>query len=179
MVSKRKKVPQTALAVWKASRIVNLCCDFSEPLIPGNFLSLFILQFTSCRIVANYIFSAAVSQELVSLFCKKKLKITVPAKPVAPPEKLDAPESPSVVRSEQIEIAPETPILRSQAMKSFGSPKSPDATDMDIVTPETSGRVEKEEPPLDSEQAAPSGYAEEVRFMDRDQEHDFNLLNEV
>ncbi|KAM0954776.1 hypothetical protein ACFX2J_023097 [Malus domestica] len=155
LVSKRKKVPQTALAVWKASRIANLCCDFSEPLIP-----------------------AAVSRELISLVCKKKLKITVPAKPVAPPEKLDAPESPSVVRSEQIEIAPETPILRSQAMKSFGSPKSPDAADMDIVTPETSGRVEKEEPPLDSEQAAPSGYAEEVPFMDRDQEHDFNLLNE-
>ncbi|TQD98096.1 hypothetical protein C1H46_016218 [Malus baccata] len=155
LVSKRKKVPQTALAVWKASRIASLCCDFSEPLIP-----------------------AAVSRERISLFCKKKLKITVPAKPVAPPEKLDAPESPSVVRSEQIEIAPETPILRSQAMKSFGSPKSPDAADMDIVTPETSGRVEKEEPPLDSEQAAPSGYAEEVPFLDRDQEHDFNLLNE-
>ncbi|KAM1009252.1 hypothetical protein FF1_044719 [Malus domestica] len=156
LVSKRKKVPQTALAIWKASRIANLCHDFSEPLIP-----------------------AAVSQELRSIFCKTKLKITAPAEPVAPPEKLHAPESPSGVKSEQVEIAPETPVLRSQSVKSFGTPKSPDAVDMDILTPETFGEREKEEPPLGSrEQPAPSGYAEEVPFLDRDQEHDFNLLNE-
>ncbi|KAM1014956.1 sister chromatid cohesion 1 protein 2-like [Malus sylvestris] len=156
LVSKRKKVPQTALAIWKASRIANLCHDFSEPLIP-----------------------AAVSRELRSIFCKTKLKITAPAEPVAPPEKLHAPESPSGVKSEQVEIAPETPVLRSQSVKSFGTPKSPDAVDMDILTPETFGEREKEEPPLGSrEQPAPSGYAEEVPFLDRDQEHDFNLLNE-
>ncbi|KAM2014341.1 hypothetical protein ACFX16_045010 [Malus domestica] len=156
LVSKRKKVPQTALAIWKASRIANLCHDFSEPLIP-----------------------AAVSRELRSLFCKTKLKITAPAEPVAPPEKLHAPESPNGVKSEQVEIAPETPVLRSQSVKSFGTPKSPDAVDMDILTPETFGEREKEEPPLGSrEQPAPSGYAEEVPFLDRDQEHDFNLLNE-
>ncbi|KAM2583590.1 hypothetical protein TB2_044684 [Malus domestica] len=156
LVSKRKKVPQTALAIWKASRIANLCHDFSEPLIP-----------------------AAVSRELRSIFCKTKLKITAPAEPVAPPEKLHAPESPNGVKSEQVEIAPETPVLRSQSVKSFGTPKSPDAVDMDILTPETFGEREKEEPPLGSrEQPAPSGYAEEVPFLDRDQEHDFNLLNE-
>ncbi|KAB2614074.1 sister chromatid cohesion 1 protein 2-like [Pyrus ussuriensis x Pyrus communis] len=156
LVSKRKKVPQTALAIWKASRIANLCHDFSEPLVP-----------------------AAVSRELRSLFCKKKLKITAPAEPFSPPEKLHAPESPSGVRSEQVEIAPETPVLRSQSVKSFGTPKSPDAVDMDTLTPETFGGIEKEEPPRGSrEQAAPSGYAEEVPFLDRDQEHDFNLLNE-
>ncbi|TQD99503.1 hypothetical protein C1H46_014839 [Malus baccata] len=156
LVSKRKKVPQTALAIWKASRIANLCHDFSEPLIP-----------------------AAVSRELRSIFCNTKLKITAPAEPVAPPGKLHAPESPSGVKSEQVEIAPETPVLRSQSVKSFGTPKSPDAVDMDILTPETFGEIEKEEPPLGSrEQPAPSGYAEEVPFLDRDQEHDFNLLNE-
>ncbi|CAN6575102.1 unnamed protein product [Malus baccata var. baccata] len=182
LVSKRKKVPQTALAIWKASRIANLCHDFSEPLIPGNFLSLFTLCFISPGprgTVANHIFSAAVSRELRSIFCKTKLKITAPAEPVAPPEKLHAPESPSGVKSEQVEIAPETPVLRSQSVKSFGTPKSPDAVDMDILTPETFGEIEKEEPPLGSrEQPAPSGYAEEVPFLDRDQEHDFNLLNE-
>lgn len=183
MVSKRKKVPQTALGIWKANRIANLCHDFSEPLVPGNFLSLFTLCFISLgprETVANHIFAAAVSRELISLFCKTKLKITAPAEPVSPPEKLHAPESPSGVRSEQVEIAPETPVLRSQSVKSFGTPKSPDAVDMDTLTPETFGGIEKEEPPRGSrEQAAPSGYAEEVPFLDRDQEHDFNLLNEV
>lgn len=190
LVSKRRKVPQTALAVWKACQIGILTHDFSEPLLP-----------------------AGVSQELKSLSCKRKLKIIEPAETVGTPEKLDVLESPSVGRSEQIEIAPETPVRCSQSMKSFESPNSPEAHDVDIVRPEPSGRIEEEpclsreqadppesleevpfldrdilgpgpsgriekEPSLGREQADPSGTVEEVPFLGRDQEHDFNLLNE-
>ncbi|CAL8142661.1 unnamed protein product [Prunus armeniaca] len=185
LVSKRRKVPQTALAVWKACQIGILTHDFSEPLLP----------------------------ELKSLSCKRKLKIIEPAETVGTPEKLDVLESPSVGRSEQIEIAPETPVRCSQSMKSFESPNSPEAHDVDIVRPEPSGRIEEEpclsreqadppesleevpfldrdilgpgpsgriekEPSLGREQADPSGTVEEVPFLGRDQEHDFNLLNE-
>lgn len=112
-------------------------------------------------------FAAGVSQELKSLSCKRKLKIIEPAETVGTPEKLDVLESPSVGRSEQIEIAPETPVRRSQSMKSFESPNSPEAHDVDIVRPEPSGRIE-EEPCLSREQADPPENLEEIPFLDRD-----------
>lgn len=148
------------------------------------------------------LFLSDVSQELRSLLCKRKLrklKIT-PEKldlldcprtgiseqiemiesleNVEPLENLDVMEYPCTVRSDQTEIAPDTPVLRSKSIKSFHSPKSPEVPDMDIVRPETSGRIEKE-PLMRAEQAFPSGSVEEVPSLERDQEHDFNFLNEV
>ncbi|KAK9925479.1 hypothetical protein M0R45_033803 [Rubus argutus] len=177
LVAKRRKVPKNALAVWKTRQIGNLAHNFLEPLISN------------------------VSQELRSLLCKRKLrklKIT-PEKldllgcprtgiseqkemmesleNVEPSENIDVMDYPCTVRSDQTEIAPDTPVLRSKSIKSFHSPKSPEVPDMDIVRPETSGRIEKE-PLMRADQAFPSGTVEEVPSLDRDQEYDFNFLNE-
>ncbi|XP_062010314.1 sister chromatid cohesion 1 protein 2-like [Rosa rugosa] len=173
LVSKRRKVPETALAAWKTCQLRNLSRNFLEPLIPS------------------------VSEELRSLFHKS---IIESAETVEPPEKLDVLEPPSTGRPEQveiapgppvleqieiepgtpilekIEIAPGTPVLHSTSMKSFNSPKSPEAPDMDMVIPEPSGRIE-EEPSMGNEQAYPSESVE-VPSLDKVQEHDFNLLNE-
>ncbi|KAM5581947.1 sister chromatid cohesion 1 protein 2 [Rosa sericea] len=177
LVAKRKKVPKNAHAVWKTCRIGNLAQNFLEPLISN------------------------VSQELRSLLCKRKLrklKITpekldlldcqrtgiseqmevVHTETVEPAEDLDVLENPCTVGLEQVEIAPDTPVLRSKSIKSFHSPRSPEVPDMDLVRPETSGRIEKE-PSMGAEQTFPSGSVEEVPpSLDRDEEHDFNFLSE-
>lgn len=62
------------------------------------------------------------------------------------PLKLDVSASPVVNRSEQIAIAPETPVQRSILMKSFGSPGSPEALDFDGVRTEPIDIVEKAQP---------------------------------
>ena len=72
------------------------------------------------------------------------------------------PESPTVGRSEQSVIAPEKPIKCSTSIRSFESPKHAKNPDLDGVRPAYSfGSVEKEAP------------------LSKDQEYDFNLMNEV
>nr|XP_011467709.1 PREDICTED: sister chromatid cohesion 1 protein 2-like isoform X2 [Fragaria vesca subsp. vesca] len=177
LVAKRRKVPKNAHAVWQTCQIRNLAQNFLEPLISN------------------------VSQELRSLLCKRKLrklKITpekldllncqrtgiseqievVETGTVEPIEDSDVLEYPCAVTLEQAEIAPDTPVLRPKSIKSFHSPKSPEVPDIDLVRPETSGRLEKE-PSMGAEQEIPSGNVEEIPSLDRDQEHDFNLLTEV
>ena len=71
-------------------------------------------------------------------------------------------ESPTVGRSEQSVIAPETPIKCSTSIRSFESPDNAKNPDLDGVRPACSfGSVEKEAP------------------LSKDQEYDFNLMNEV
>ncbi|KAL6136111.1 hypothetical protein ACLB2K_061412 [Fragaria x ananassa] len=171
LVSKRRKVPETALDAWKTCQIRNLSQTFLEPFIPS------------------------VSEEIRSLFHRS---VKDSAETAEPPVKPDVFEPPSAGRPEQVEITPEppvlehmeiepvtpvldkieiapgTPVLHSTSMKSFSSPKSPEAPDMDV--PEPSGRIE-EEPFMGNEQAYPSESLE-VPSVHRDLEHDFNLLNE-
>ncbi|XP_050381159.1 sister chromatid cohesion 1 protein 2-like [Argentina anserina] len=176
LVAKRRKVPKNAHAVWQTQQIGNLAQNFLEPLISN------------------------VSQELRSLLCKRKVRKLniIPEKlnlldcqrtgtsekigvvetgTVEPPEDSNVLEYPCTVRSEQADIAPDTPILCSKSIKSFHSPKSPEVPDMDLVRPETSGRMQKE-PSISAEQAFPTGKVEDVQSLDTDQEHDFSLLTE-
>lgn len=141
--------------------------------------------------------SSGVSEELRSLFRKSIIESAETAKPPSTgrPERVEIAPGPPVLEQieiepgtsvfEQIEIAPGTPVLHSTSMKSFNSPKSPEAPNTDIVRPEPSGRIEEEpsgrieeEPSMGNEQAYPSESLE-VPSLDRDQEHYFNLLNEV
>lgn len=62
------------------------------------------------------------------------------------PAELDVSASPVASRSDQIAIAPETPVQRSTLMKSFGSPGSPEALNYDGVRPEPFETIEKEQP---------------------------------
>lgn len=134
--------------------------------------------------------SSGVSEALRSLFRKSIIESAETTKPPSTgiPEQVEiAPGPPPVLEQieiepgtpalEQIEIAPGTPVLHSTSMKSFNSPKSPEAPNTDIVRPEPSGRIE-EEPSMGSETAYPSE-SSELPSLDRDQEHYFNLLNEV
>ncbi len=72
------------------------------------------------------------------------------------------PESPTVGRSEQSVIAPETPIKCSTSIRSFESPETAKNPDLDGVRPAYSfGSVEKE------------------ASLSKDQEFNLNLMNEV
>ncbi|XP_024031316.1 sister chromatid cohesion 1 protein 2 [Morus notabilis] len=135
LVSKRRKVAQTALAVWRASR--SLHNEFFEPLIP------------------------CASSELRSLFSVKKLKIITSVKTVEPPIELNIPERPPVAISEQICIAPETPVQRSTFPKSFEGPVSPQTPNYDRVRPELFENLEQEPASI------------------RDEELDLSLIDEV
>lgn len=64
---------------------------------------------------------------------------------MGPPEKLDIPESLNVGRSEQISIAPETPVQRSTLMKTLKSPGSPEALEFDGVRHVPFEIIEKEQ----------------------------------
>uniref|UniRef100_A0A2N9G8Z7 Rad21/Rec8-like protein C-terminal eukaryotic domain-containing protein n=1 Tax=Fagus sylvatica TaxID=28930 RepID=A0A2N9G8Z7_FAGSY len=172
LVAKRGRSHRNALAAWKASRISSLPHGFFEPLLP------------------------CISSELRSLFCTKKLKIPQSAelpldisehKPASPtvgrsehkpesptvgrsehkPESPTVgrsehkPESHTVGRSEQSVVAPETPIKCSTSIRSFESPENAKNPDLDGVRPAYSfGSVEKE------------------ASLSKDQEYDFNLMNE-
>lgn len=74
------------------------------------------------------------------------MKIIESVKTVGPPAELDVSASPVASRSEQIAIAPETPVQRSTLMKSFRSPGSPEVLNYDGVRPEPLETVEKEKP---------------------------------
>lgn len=194
MVSKRRKVPETALDAWKTCQIRNLSQTFLEPFIPSKF-TVIIYSSLVLKLFLT-ISSSGVSEEIRSLFHRSVIDS---AETAEPPVKPDVFEPPSAGRPEQVEITPEppvlehmeiepvtpvldkieiapgTPVLHSTSMKSFSSPKSPEAPDMDV--PEPSGRIE-EEPFMGNEQAYPSESLE-VPSVHRDLEHDFNLLNEV
>lgn len=86
LVSKRRKVPRTVLAAWKASRISNLSQGFLLPLLP------------------------CISLELRAFLCQERLKIPETAKSV----ELLEPELPTVHKSlEKMAITSGTPIGRS------------------------------------------------------------------
>ncbi|KAG6659686.1 sister chromatid cohesion 1 protein 2 isoform X1 [Carya illinoinensis] len=147
LVSKRKKTAHNGLAVWKASRIFSLPQGFLEPLMP------------------------CISSELRSLFYTKKLKILESAETMNNPEKFDTKESPtvggsdkvaesfSVGRSEQIAIAPKTPVKCSTLIRSFESPDNANNVNSGRLG-SSFGSVEKEPPPS------------------KDQELDLSLMNE-
>ncbi|KAH7532362.1 hypothetical protein FEM48_Zijuj04G0011800 [Ziziphus jujuba var. spinosa] len=138
LVSKRRKVPHTPLAAWKACGNRNISRCFLGPLVP-----------------------LVVSLEIRSLFCEKKLKVIESAQTVGPPEKLDIPESLNVGGSEQISIAPETPVQHSTSMRTFKSPGSPEALE------------------FDGERHAAFEIVEKEQSLCRDPQFDLNLYEEI
>ncbi|KAL7190247.1 hypothetical protein ACSBR2_022516 [Camellia fascicularis] len=152
LICKRRKVPHTSLHAWKAYQISNLPHTFSESLIP------------------------CISSELISLFCRKKLKSREAVETVEASEKLDI-LSPEAVKTTE---APEK-------LDILGSPtvhRSLDETE--IVAPSTP--VTRSTPPLRLQEAleitkldrvGPSRSFESIeKESSEDKEFDFSLLNE-
>ncbi|KAL7207981.1 hypothetical protein ACSBR1_029852 [Camellia fascicularis] len=152
LICKRRKVPHTSLHAWKAYQISNLPHTFSESLIP------------------------CISSELISLFCRKKLKSREAVETVEASEKLDI-LSPDAVKTTE---APEK-------LDILGSPtvhRSLDETE--IVAPSTP--VTRSTPPLRLQVAleitkldrvGPSRSFESIeKESSEDKEFDFSLLNE-
>lgn len=172
LVSKRKKTAHNGLAVWKASRIFSLPQGFLEPLMPCKFSIIIfsVVQLLYYRFTQHI--SPGISSELRSLFYTKKLKILESAETMNNPEKFDTKESPtvggsdkvaesfSVGRSEQIAIAPKTPVKCSTLIRSFESPDNANNVNSGRLG-SSFGSVEKEPPPS------------------KDQELDLSLMNEV
>ncbi|XP_028103074.1 sister chromatid cohesion 1 protein 2 isoform X1 [Camellia sinensis] len=152
LICKRRKAPHTSLHAWKAYQISNLPHTFSESLIP------------------------CISSELISLFCRKKLKTREAVETVEASEKLDI-LSPDAVKTTE---APEK-------LDILGSPtvhRSLDETE--IVAPSTP--VTRSTPPLRLQEAleitkldrvGPSRSFESIeKESSEDKEFDFSLLNE-
>lgn len=128
----------------------------------------------NCCAIFTQCTSVGISSELRSLFYTKKLKILESAATMDKPKKLDMPESPSVGgsekiaesstvdRSEQIGLAPETPVKHPTSIRSFESPNDAKIPNSEEVRPAISfGSVEQEPSPC------------------KDQELDLCLMNEV
>ncbi|KAJ6683803.1 hypothetical protein OIU85_007495, partial [Salix viminalis] len=183
LVSKRRKLPHTAFAVWKACRFSNLDKCFLEFLIPCTSLELGSLFRTKRLQIQETVKSVGGSVETVEPFINSDTsesqniggsvetaetleKSNVSGSPSASrfaetlerPGKLDIAESPTAGGClEQLAIAPETPIQCTTLLRSFESPERPDIYDEDGQSSET---VKKE------------------ICCNLDHELDLNLLNE-
>lgn len=130
--------------------------------------------------------SAGVSSELRSLFSEKNLKIIESAKFVRPPKELDISEIPivGISDSQQIGIAPETPVPLATLTKSVESPQSPGTPNYDRVRPEPltisfESPLSPATPNCDRERPEPfQGVCKEPSSLG-DQELDLNLIDEV
>ena len=123
------------------------------------------------------IFSAGVSSELRSLFSEKKLKIRTSVKSVEPPKELDIPKRPTVGISEQMSIAPETPVQRRTLAKSLESPVSPQTPNCDRGRPELFEILEQEPASIRDQEPAPT--RDQDPAPTGDQELNLSLIDEV
>ena len=195
LVSKRRKVASTALAVWKAS--LSFPRVFFEPSIAtGNFYIISLCNPLLRNLFQPY-FPAGISPELRSLYYGKKLKVVKSTKAIVPPNALDilkittsgtlekigiAPETSiqsSARISEQINIAPETPVQSSARI----SEQMGIAPDTPVQNPTTANPFECPMSP-----ATPNYQSIRLPLLEsprrdpspsRDEELDLNQMDEV
>ncbi|KAJ7970688.1 putative Sister chromatid cohesion 1 protein [Quillaja saponaria] len=158
LINIRRKCPHTLLAAWRASCIPSLPQGFFESLIPCHSIELHCLFSQRNLTISESVGTRKTPEkldvsdspnvgplaEIHSVFSRKKFKIPASFGTVETLEKLDVSDSPNVGRSEQLPIAPETP-LQYSTIRLTERPEIPKSSESHKVRPDLFESIEKEQ----------------------------------